>query len=195
MGFRGSLIVLSLLFLVVLSAGCETTGYSVLKPSCPYVCCVEDLNNNPKPCSDPGADCVNHKCVKCGNGIAESGENCLSCPADAGCKQNQACSNQGACIDLGTDLNCKYLGNRCETYDACINFQCVKKACPYECCDGSTYTIKLCESSFDKCDAAQRRCVNKIISSTGKAASEVKDSLDKLGEGLVKNLDKIKIFP
>jgi len=36
--------------------------------------------------------------IKCGNGIPEKGEDCLTCPEDAGCAQNEVCSEEGLCI-------------------------------------------------------------------------------------------------
>jgi hypothetical protein len=79
----------------------------------------------------------------------------------------------------------------CEYYESCINFECVRKACPYECCDGSTYALKSCKSGFDKCDAEQKRCVNKITDSIGSVGREVKDSVDKGIKEIANNLDKI----
>ncbi len=188
------LIMLILLIISFFMLGCKTTGYSILKPSCPYACCVEDLDYNVKVCADSSANCVNNQCVKCGNGLVESGENCRTCPADVQCKQNQACSDQGECIGLGTDINCRFINDRCEYYESCINFERVKKACPYECCDGSTYALKSCKSSFDKCDMEQKRCINKITDSVGSIAGGVKDSADKAIAGITNNLDDVVKF-
>jgi len=186
------LIILTIILLVTIS-GC-ITGFSVFKPDCPHACCVDSREFKIKSCNDPTYNCKQNQCVKCGNYNKEIGENCLNCPSDAACSENEACSSTGQCITLGTNINCEHIGSKCQFYEECINFRCAKKQCPHECCDGSTYKYKKCDSSFSFCSEAEHRCVNKAANTMGKVAEEAKDTLDKAIDSVADNMDKILLW-
>ena len=72
--------------------------------------------------------CIDNVCInKCGNKIADAGETCKSCTLDIFCGNNQACDNQGSCMDLGTINNCAFLGNLCTQSQKCENNVCIEQ--------------------------------------------------------------------
>ena len=180
---------ISLIFI----SGCST-GFTIFKQDCPYACCVESESYKVKVCTDLTYSCKQHQCVKCGNDIKEIGENCKTCPQDSPCGDNQACSTDGECIKLGTDFNCASIGHSCKSYEECISNKCEKKICPHECCDGSTYKIKKCESKWDKCDTNDNRCVNEFMDAVGKTGKEIKDTVDKGIDKAPDILENLKIW-
>jgi len=59
----------------------------------------------------------------CGNGVCDTGENCLNCPNDCGCLNDEVCQPDGTCKDSG-GLNCNNNGV-CDYDEACNCADCL----------------------------------------------------------------------
>ena len=102
-------------------------------------------------CAD-GLTCTENQCVDstpvstCGNDVINTGENCLTCPADAPCPTGQTCNAQGECV---TPVQTPVCGNSIvETAEQCdggtqacpgqtgtqtCTAQCTWSSCPSTC--------------------------------------------------------------
>tara|TARA_Y100000310_G_C20696143_1_gene825902 strand:+ start:1130 stop:3490 length:2361 start_codon:yes stop_codon:yes gene_type:complete len=85
--------------------------------------CGDGVCNETETCSTCNQDCG----ICCGNGIQDLGEDCKTCSQDVSCGINQACSNDGECIILGTVNDCAFIGNKCLSNQECFNNQCRNK--------------------------------------------------------------------
>jgi len=80
----------------------------------------------------------------CGNGVVDPGENCITCPADAGCPQGQACQSDGTCKPNPPVTFCDNDGI-CDSKESCDCQDCYNKedgCIRGDICDSTT---KLCK--------------------------------------------------
>jgi cysteine-rich repeat protein len=121
---------------------CNNNG--ICEPEKGESCACADCDGKQDGCA-AGLVCINEICSdKCGNGVVDPGENCTTCPDDAGCSEGLLCCPDGTC------------GATCDTRE-CNN----NKICePGENCECSD-----CENEQDGC-AAGLICVNGQCSDT-----------------------------
>lgn len=102
------------------------------------------------------------QCSTCGNSKIDNGETCASCPIDVKCGYNQACSNSGQCIQLGSDENCAFISNKCNTQLS--NF--IFNGKIY--CSSSSNNILIKEGYKTKERCLNNLCVKETVPSTEK---------------------------
>ncbi len=92
--------------------------------------------------NDSNANGVGDVCDSCGDGVIDAGENCITCPDDAGCLSGQICQGNGTCGDTGPS-NCNN-DNICGFNESCDCADCNLKQ------DGCSIGLQ-CDPSMEKC--------------------------------------------
>lgn len=110
--------------------------------------------------------CFHGKCVdtsRCGNGICDPDENCVVCPKDCACANNDVCMKTGECCARqckGRECGPDGCGGECGTCTfgkGCVNGHCVRKP---RCGDGICDPDENCSSCAGDCVCEFGTCKN-----------------------------------